>query len=57
MWLIISTRIRRWLIRVVAVPVLTFLVRTVRRRLETRSGPSGVSRMLLRLERLGPNRP
>lgn len=53
MWLFLSRRLRAWLILTVLVPLTTGLLRRVGRTLERRSGPSGVSRALLRAGDLG----
>ncbi len=53
MWLFLSRRLRTWLILTVLVPLTTGLLRRVGRTLERRSGPSGVSRALLRAGDLG----
>ncbi len=53
MWLFLTRRLRMWLILTVLVPFATGVLRTLGRRLERRSGPSTVSRMLLRAGDLG----
>ncbi len=56
MWVFLSTRLRQWAIFAVAVPVLTLVVRTVRRRLEAKSGSSTVTRSLGKVEQVGERR-
>ena len=53
MWLFFTRRLRMWLILTVVVPLTTGVLRKVGRRLERRSGPSVVSRALLRAGDLG----
>ncbi len=53
MWLFLSRRLRTWLVLTVLVPLTTSLLRRVGRTMERRSGPSGVSRALLRAGDLG----
>jgi hypothetical protein len=53
MWLFFTRRLRMWLILTVLVPLATGLLRTIGRQLERRTGPSAVSRALLRAEDLG----
>jgi hypothetical protein len=53
MWLFLTRRLRLWLILTVVVPVATGLLRAIGRRLERRTGPSSVSRALLRAGDLG----
>jgi hypothetical protein len=53
MWLFFTRRLRMWLILTVVVPLTTGLLRRIGRRLERRSGPSSVSRALLRAGDLG----
>jgi hypothetical protein len=53
MWLFFSRRLRMWLILTVVVPLTTGLLRRIGRALERRSGPSGVSRALLKAGDLG----
>ncbi|MCW2811123.1 MAG: hypothetical protein JWP61_1581 [Friedmanniella sp.] len=56
MWVFLSARLRQWAIFAVAVPVLTVLVRTVRRRLEAKSGTTKVTRALGKVEQVGQRR-
>jgi hypothetical protein len=53
MWLFLSRRLRMWLILTVLVPFATGVLRKLGRRLERRSGPTAVSRTLLRAGDLG----
>ena len=50
MWILISARLRRWLLAAVALSLITTAVRTLRTRLEARSGSTGLSRSLRRVE-------
>lgn len=56
MWLFITARIRQWILFAVALPVLTLLVRLVRKGLEKRSGETAVTRTLAKLEGIGRSR-
>jgi hypothetical protein len=53
MWLFFSRRLRMWLILSVVVPITTGLLRRVGRSLERRTGPSTVSRALLKAGDVG----
>lgn len=53
MWVLLSAQLRRWLIAAVAIPALMFLVRTVRNRIESRSGTTRLSRALRHVENVG----
>jgi hypothetical protein len=53
MWLFLTRRLRMWLILSVAVPLTTGLLRRVGQRLERRTGPTRVSRALLKAGDLG----
>ncbi len=53
MWIFLTRRLRQWLVLAVAVPAALTGVRLMRQRLERRSGPSGVTRALQRVERAG----
>jgi hypothetical protein len=53
MWLFLTRRLRMWLILTVLVPFATGVLRTVGRRLERRTGPTQVSRALLKAGDLG----
>jgi hypothetical protein len=53
MWLFLSARLRTWLVLTVLVPLATGLLRRLGRALERRTGPSAVSRGLLRAGDLG----
>jgi hypothetical protein len=46
MWALLSRRFRRWLLMVVAVPLLGALARRLADRIEERSGPTRTSRAL-----------
>jgi len=56
MWLFLTTRFRQWLILAFVVPVVTALVRVLRRRLEARRGSTRLTRLLTQLEGLGTKR-
>jgi len=53
MWIFLTRRLRQWLVLAVAVPAVLAVVRMVRTRLERRSGQTGVTRALRRVEDLG----
>jgi hypothetical protein len=53
MWLFLTRRLRMWLILTVVVPLATGLLRRLGRTRERRTGPSRVSRALLRAGDLG----
>ena len=53
MWVFFTSRLRQWLILAVAVPIATVLVRTIRRRIEKRTGETRLTRGLGRVEDLG----
>jgi hypothetical protein len=53
MWLFLTRRLRMWLILTVLVPFATGVLRTVGRRRERRTGPTQVSRALLKAGDLG----
>jgi hypothetical protein len=53
MWLFFTRRLRMWLILTVLLPLTTGVLRRIGRRLERHSGPSGVSRALLKAGDLG----
>ena len=53
MWLVLTRRLRMWLILTVVVPLTTGLLRRVGRVLERRRGPSAVSNALLKAGDLG----
>jgi hypothetical protein len=53
MWLFFSRRLRMWLILTVVVPLTTGLLRRAGRSLERRTGPSTVSRALLKAGDVG----
>lgn len=38
MWVFFTSRLRQWLVVAVAVPLATVLVRTIRRRIEKKTG-------------------
>ena len=50
MWILISAGLRRWVLAAVALPLLTAVLRTLRTRLEARSGSTGLSTTLRRVE-------
>jgi hypothetical protein len=56
MWLFLTSRLRRWAIFAVLVPLVTTLVRTIRVRLEARSGPTRLTKVLRTIEGFGPRR-
>ncbi len=53
MWMFITRRLRQWVLFAIAVPLLTVLVHLVREALERRSGETGLTRALRRVESLG----
>jgi len=53
MWLFLTRRLRMWLLLTVLAPLATGLLRRLGRALERRSGPTAVSRGLLRAGDLG----
>lgn len=54
MWLFITARLRQWIILAIAVPLLTYVVRAIRRALEKRAGhDTTVTRGLGQLEDFG----
>lgn len=53
MWVFFTSRLRQWLILAVAVPLATVLVRTIRRRIEKRTGETRLTRGLGQVENLG----
>ena len=53
MWLFLTRRLRMWLLLTVVVPLATGVLRRLGRGLERRSGPSRLSRALLRAGDLG----
>ena len=53
MWLFFTRRLRMWLILTVLVPFATGVLRKVGRGLERRSGPTTISRALLKAGDLG----
>ncbi len=53
MWVFFTSRLRQWLILAVAVPLATVVVRTVRRRIEQRTGETRLTRGLGQVENLG----
>ncbi|KQS67628.1 hypothetical protein [Modestobacter sp. Leaf380] len=46
MWALLSTRLRTWVLLTVAVPLVSRLLRGAGRQLESRRGPSNLSRGL-----------
>ncbi|HEY5822327.1 MAG TPA: hypothetical protein VIT20_10150 [Propionibacteriaceae bacterium] len=48
-----TRRIRQWLILAIAVPLITLVVRTVRKRIEAKSGPNKVTEVLGKVEEFG----
>ena len=53
MWVFFTSRLRQWLILAVAVPLATVVVRTIRRRIEKRTGETRLTRGLGQVENLG----
>jgi hypothetical protein len=53
MWLFLTRRLRMWLLLTVAVPLATGLLRRIGRTLERRTGPTALTRGLLRAGDLG----
>lgn len=56
MWLFLTARLRQWLFLAVLIPTATIAVRLLRTQLEKKSGPTRMTRSLLRLEQLGQRR-
>lgn len=52
MWLLLTSRLRRWVILTVAVPLLGFAARRLGERMERDHAPSRLSRALRRLGNL-----
>ena len=53
MWLFLTRRLRMWLILTVLVPLASGLLRRIGVALERRTGPTAVSRALLKVGELG----
>jgi formate hydrogenlyase subunit 4 len=53
MWLLLTRRLRMWLILSVVVPLTSGVLRKLGRRLERRNGPSRASRALVQAGELG----
>ncbi|MGY1633156.1 hypothetical protein ACI784_15765 [Geodermatophilus sp. SYSU D01186] len=53
MWLFLTRRLRTWLLLTVVVPLTTGLLRRIGRSLERRTGPTPLTRGLLRAGDLG----
>jgi hypothetical protein len=53
MWLLLTRRLRMWLLLTLVVPLATGLLRRLGRGLERRTGPSKASRALLQAGDLG----
>ncbi|SDU99610.1 hypothetical protein SAMN04488544_3186 [Microlunatus sagamiharensis] len=53
MWVFFTSRLRQWLVVAVAVPLATVLVRTIRRRIEKKTGETRLTRGLGHVEDLG----
>ncbi|MGY1822518.1 hypothetical protein [Geodermatophilus sp. SYSU D00079] len=53
MWLFLTRRLRTWLVLTVVVPLATGLLRRIGRSLERRTGPTALTRGLLRTGDLG----
>ena len=56
MWVFITARLRQWIIFAVAVPLVTLLIHVIRERLEARSGPTKVTKVLGAVEGFGQRR-
>jgi hypothetical protein len=56
MWAFISARLRRWILFAIIVPAGTTLIHVVRTRLEERSGPTKVTKVLSGIENFGYRR-
>ena len=55
MWLFISRRIRMWLLLTVLVPLGTRVLRSLGRKLESKNGPSAISKHLIKAGDLAEN--
>lgn len=53
MWVFLTARLRQWLFFAVAIPLFAVLLGALRRLIERRSGPNGLTRLLARGEQLG----
>ena len=56
MWLFITARLRQWIIFAIAVPIATAVIHLIRTRLEARSGPTRVTKVLGAVEGVGQRR-
>lgn len=56
MWIFITARLRQWLILAVLVPLVTTIIHVIRQRLEARSGPTRVTKVLGAVESIGQRR-
>ncbi|GAB3682424.1 hypothetical protein [Angustibacter aerolatus] len=52
MWVFLSGRLRQWALFAVVVPAVLGALRVVRRQIERRSGPNGLTRGLARVDDL-----
>lgn len=53
MWVFLTARLRQWVLLAVLLPLVTRLVRALRRGMEARSGPTRLTRALATVEKLG----
>jgi len=53
MWLFLTSRLRQWAIFAIVVPLVTTLVHAIRVRLEARSGPTRLTKVLRTIEGFG----
>ena len=53
MWLLLTRRLRAWLVLTVVVPLVTGVLRRAGQSLERRTGPTALTRTLLRAGELG----
>lgn len=56
MWLFITARLRQWIIFAVAVPIATTIVHLIRQRMEAKSGPTRLTKVLGSAEGFGQSR-
>ena len=56
MWLFLTARLRQWAIFAIVVPLVTTVVHLVRKRLEARSGPTRLTKVLGTVESVGQSR-
>ena len=56
MWPFLTSRLRQWAIFAIVVPLVTTLVHAIRVRLEARSGPTRLTKVLRTIEGFGHGR-